>query len=98
MFILGSWLLLSLLCPSGYVLGREVFSWGEWREEARHGDLGVGWGFLRRMLSTSFHSGLGIGSWHSGGQAARAALFCPSLQTHPLACNPSSSAFWLQIP
>lgn len=58
LLVLGSWLLPLLLCPSGLCAGWEVFSWGDWREEARHGDLGVGWRFLRCTLSNSFHSGL----------------------------------------
>lgn len=53
------------------MLGWEVFSWEEGgKKDARHGDLGWGWGFLRCSLSNSFHSGLGMSSWHSGGHAA----------------------------
>lgn len=67
-----SWSLPFLLCPRGSMLGWEVFSWGE-REEARHlrrGDWGWGWGLLRCSLSNSFHSGLGMSSWRSGGHTA----------------------------
>lgn len=62
----------------GVLLGRR-------REEATHGDLGWGWGFLRCSLSNSFHSGFWSGHEFLACRRARclaqsAALLCPSLQ------------------
>lgn len=55
-----------------------------------------GWGFLRCWLSNSFHSGLGMSSWQSEGQAAwTSQLFFSVLpsNTHPVAVTPVAQPF-----